>query len=330
MDRLNEIKGLILAYFKHYNKVPSYDWLCEKTGLNKTKLKKYIDMLEVQGFLKRNYNRLTVSDDKPGEKKEEKFTFTKNWISIVIRYIMLFVGIVASMMSVYYTYIWFLEFLKPFYAFCLSFAMVLFSVFIFETMLLLKKQKVKFYYLLIFPWIIVLIFSMTSTVAGQYNKRMTRVNKQLQQQNINLKNNVEIKNLENQLQIVNKQLKQKTEEREVFINLLKQFDTLEERKKDWKFYWNTYRQLETTNKIIENLNNKFLQLSIDLTKLKKENIVYEKQIKQDFYNWIGKMFKVDSNLFQFWLSVFPALFIDIISPIAFAIFLFLKNENDYK
>ena len=51
----------------------------------------------------------------------------------------------------------------------------------------------------------------------------------------------------------------------------------------------------------------------------------EELVYASFYVWLGIMLKVKPMLVQFWLSVFPAIFIDVIAPLSISISLFLNN-----
>ena len=54
----------------------------------------------------------------------------------------------------------------------------------------------------------------------------------------------------------------------------------------------------------------------------------ETEIKRkSFYEWIGTILKVKAMYIEFWLSVFPAIFIDIVAPIAIALSMFLRKYS---
>jgi hypothetical protein len=47
-----------------------------------------------------------------------------------------------------------------------------------------------------------------------------------------------------------------------------------------------------------------------------------------FYSWLAKVLGISKDIAQFWMSLFPAIFVDIISPSALAIAFFMgKNER---
>ena len=97
-----------------------------------------------------------------------------DFILISVRILMAIIGIGAVILSIYYTYVWLAEFLNMFLALLLSTIMIAFSVMAFEVMVIFWQNKqrgvIPLFCLL---WLVVLIFSMISTIAGQYNSRMS-------------------------------------------------------------------------------------------------------------------------------------------------------------
>ncbi len=282
-----KIKELIMNYYNHYNKTPSVGWLMKKTNLTKEEVKDIFLELEKEKFLIKNQKNHKYLYQNQNNKNNIKFEQDK-FLILFIKIVMLIVGTICTFISSYYTFLWLKDFLINIYAFLLSFAIVSFSVFIFETIIILRKNKQKIYYVLFILWLIVVVFSMVSTIAGQYNMRVEKWNKIVEQESNNIEIEIEnkIEELEKQKDFINSQIKEKNNEKEIYFNLLKQFDDLEN------------------------------QISVYKTKRNK-----------DFYSWIGSVFKIDSEVFEFWFSLFPALFIDIISPIAFAIFMFLNKKE---
>ena len=48
----------------------------------------------------------------------------------------------------------------------------------------------------------------------------------------------------------------------------------------------------------------------------------------DFYEWLGGVFGVPTEKVHFFISILPAFFFDVISPIAIALFLFLRRSTN--
>jgi len=156
---------------------------------------------------------------------------------------------------------------------------------------------------------------------------MEKWNKKVEQEIKNIEIDNKIKELEKQKDFITSQIKEKEKEKEVYFNLLKQFDSLEKRKENNSYYWSVYNQFNSINKRIEDLNKEYLTLLKTISDLKSEISLYSSKRNKDFYKWIGEVLGVESQIFEFWFSLFPALFIDIISPIAFAVFMFLNKKS---
>ena len=113
-------------------------------------------------------------------------------------------------------------------------------------------------------------------------------------------------------------------------NILKQFDTLEKRKQDWKFYWSTKQfinesqteidRLEQLLKEVRNKSQTFLESNQEISIVEKAQVF-------SFYIWISQMVKVDSAYIRFWLFIIPAVAIDILAAVGIALALFLKKGN---
>jgi len=79
--------------------------------------------------------------------------------------------------------------------------------------------------------------------------------------------------------------------------------------------------------------NKAIQKIDDELKVirdKKVKLSDGKQIEQNsnFYTWLSGITKWSANSIQLFLYILPALFLDLIGPISFSIFLFLRRKED--
>jgi hypothetical protein len=80
------------------------------------------------------------------------------------------------------------------------------------------------------------------------------------------------------------------------------------------------------------LYNRAIQKIDDELKIirdKKVKLSNGKVIEQNngFYSWLSSILKISSNNLQLFLYILPALFLDLIGPISFSIFLFLKKND---
>jgi len=338
---IEELKLFIISYFKKFHKVPSMSLVTDKFKYGKDKAFLYYRTLQERGFLKRNYANYQVEEKKleipviPEEEKKEKkeISFISPFIIFLIRICMGIIGIGASVLSIYYTGIWLNETLPVILAFSLSTFMILFSVMCFEVVIIFWKRKLKvlipFFIIL---WLIVIVFSMTSTVAGQYNQR-------IKNENENKSNNFEKIKKKNESVIYNK------EERDLEKRIIRKEGTLEaandilnsfdmEKKEEFiKEYNDAYWKMKNEEKELNSLYKKLELKREEIKKFNAEEVTEvgmseETEIQSaSFYVWVSTILKIEPIFIQFWLSTFPAIFIDIIASLGLAVSMFLKKEG---
>lgn len=326
--RLAKLNEFINEYYIRHDKFPSFQYLLEKTNWTKQMLLKYLRELENQGKINRNYSQYTLPESVKISEIEKK-----NIVNIILRIVMILIGFGAGIISFWFTMVWFQEFLNLFLSALLSLIMILFSITSFEIIIYLWKNKS---FILVFTfsilWIVVVSFSMFSTVAGQYNKRMTKIIKLEEKKYKNLSKITMLKNIIDSEKEIKIELKQKREKLKSHQNLLIQFYDLEYRRKNWRLYWNILNQVNAIEKEIRKLLYQLKDIRKDkiIEAKKTKGRIDHKIIKVDFYSWIGKLFKIKSDQIQFWISIFPAVFVDLVCPIAFAVGLFLVNDKENK
>lgn len=268
------------------------------------------------------------------------------WNIILIRVLMGFIGIGASVLSCYYTSVWLFEFLPPFLAVFLSFIMILFSVLAFQTIIFIWQQKehpkrhLKWYRWVVLEvrqnflvvvfsilWVIVAVFSMGSTVAGQYNKYVAQERQQVieQEQTDTTKNQLLITELKTSEKTTLSNIDEKKRYREHIVSSLEQFKTIQEQIDKQKEYNDLRRRLTVTDKEIDSLLRTLTTTREEIQELIKTTD-YTIVVKQDFYTWIATLLGFSKDMIQFIFSIFPALFIDIIAPTGVAVALFLKKR----
>ena len=256
-----------------------------------------------------------------------------------IRVIMGVIGIGASAISIYYTAIWLFEFLPFFFAILLSTIMVGFSISTFEIIVLifsgniLKSKYAKWSVSVIFSvlWIIVSTFSIISTVAGQYNKYVSGLQEQT-------RNGVStgiaswgiIQERKRELQM------RLSEYREQVLSLNKIISGLsnvEKRQENSGIWGETQYRLSKANKEMNKISDELEKVRTEEKKQLEESrqhgvslTINEGSGLPDFYGWFAKVVNVHKDRAQFLMSLFPAIFVDIISPIGIAIALFLRKR----
>lgn len=350
---LNKIKNALRNYLTHNKgQFPKIEWIGKWTGLSYYKVVEALRILEAEGFLNRNYNQyklnpipidtpkqspvIPVQSKKKGKKKKKD---RPDILLIVIRIVMAIIGMGASWLSMYYTRIWLLEFLPASLASLLSSIMILFSVAAFETLLIFWANRKMFPIVIFsFVWVVVLVFSVMSTIAGQYNARVTKREEITIERTEITHARLTLESYDSEEKELLESLAEKRIELKASQVLFSQFDTLEQRKEDWRFYWNTKRAMNDSTLQIEKLQAQIKEVRETKRQLLKQSqqsagIVQETEelVYASFYVWLSEVLKAKPMMIQFWLSIFPAVFIDIIAPLSISISLFLtfwrKEEN---
>jgi len=342
MNKKDYLKKIINFYYEKKSHVPGMEWVQKKmrmkTDISIEEIQNIIDELVTENFLvKKGKNLFLKNKNKEDftetffikEKKEykedhsypSKFEVNNKWIDI-LRYVLLIIGIGAVYMSIYYSYIWLLDFLSFEKALLLSLILVCFATISFEFIVFFHQLK-KYFLVGIFGlmWIIITFFSMTSTIAGQYNSRMGIINKRYEsQKNIESSNREYLEYVEQKKELQDS-LKILKEEYTTYQNLFLKFDTEEK-----------IEQNKTIYRTIEWRKNKALgemKTLISLLKKLREKKEMRKVVNKsvpDFYVWVGEIWKWGPNKIQFWLSIFPAIFIDILAPLSFAVVIFVRRK----
>ena len=256
-----------------------------------------------------------------------------------IRVIMGVIGIGAAAISIYYTAIWLFEFLPFFFAILLSTIMVGFSISAFEVIVLifsgniLKSKYTKWSVSVMFSilWIIVSTFSIISTVAGQYNKYVSGLQEQT-------RNGVStgiaswgiIQERKRELQM---RLSEYREQVSSLNKIISGLSNLEQRQENSGIWRETQYRLSKANKEMNKISDELEKVRIEEKKQLEESrqhgvslTINEGNGLPDFYGWFAKVVNVHKDRAQFLMSLFPAIFVDIISPIGIAIALFLRKR----
>ncbi|MFW9871918.1 MAG: hypothetical protein ACFFG0_02375 [Candidatus Thorarchaeota archaeon] len=258
----------------------------------------------------------------------------------IVQLLMGIVGSGAAIISVYYTTVWLFEFLPWGFALLLSSIMVGFSISAFETIILFmsgqvtksKISKVSITIGFIVLWIIVSAFSIMSTVAGQYNKHVDNLRQEEMKEDHST--NATYTLLKEQKQDLKKSLNEYQKQATNLNNILSGMSDIESRTKNDALWRNSQYRLNLVNRNIrrirKNLNKIILEEKKIIIESKKSRIllvgVSSKKEIPNFYGWLAIIFKISSDKVQFIMSLFPAIFVDIIAPVGIALALFLRNK----
>lgn len=252
----------------------------------------------------------------------------------ILRWLMGIIGVGAGVMSAYYTQIWQHETLNIFWSWFLSLIMIGFASAAFLTLigLLTKSIYSKFSTWLLsgiffILWIICLIYSIQVTVAGRYAQYQEIIAKDKVQENISNINKVKIDNI---LDSINSLKKDRTNSLQRLNTLLEQQGYIQigmdSKGETWeginKKINNIQKDIDNINKNIENKNIEYEKI------LGSGDIISQNELKFGFYDWAAKVYKTDRRNIEWIFMLFPSLFLDVASPIALAVFMFLGRKKE--
>jgi uncharacterized membrane protein len=322
---------------------PKIKEISEKLNMPKYRVTKLLKQLVEIGYLNRVGNWFSFVKETPLENAIEEnhndfelgnktVALTKNkdtYTIYFIKGIFFIVGIFASILSMKYTQVWFNERLSLFWSWVFSSVIVLFISALFVAITYIFIHMKQWYKWVIIPGLVIvliitLFLSIISTVAGQYNQtKIASAEKQeVSQDAIIIDKKVELL-LETKQDLLDAKEVLKGRLSEVDIELLKytkddyQWDSLQNRKVS----------------IIKEIDNK----NIELKKIRDKESEYldsgkvfnvEVEKKNNFYDYINKIFKKGREATQFIIDILPAIFLDLIAPTSFCISLFLKKKEE--
>lgn len=343
-DMIQKVYSYCRNYFINKNSFPSYNNIMSSTNLNYQKVKGILNLLVSHKYIKYRNTKYYFPEQKiKFKKKKEKPTpethqehpqrHSKTALDLnilLLKVLIGIVGILATILSIYYTFIWFLDKAPIIIGFIISFTMVGFSVSAFEFIIYFKNNKNYFVsFIISILWIIVLVFSMSSTIAGQYNQYRE---KQIKYEIENTDNTyLYYQELLSQEESIKTDINDKLQERKRYLGILQEFNTAElmkENKKQVQQYRNSIYYID---KDIKQLKSDLLKVQEEKKKMLSDNKTIKNTEKEDFYVWssriISKVIKISPFIIQFYLNLFPAIFIDIIAPLSFALIIFFKKKE---
>jgi hypothetical protein len=274
------------------------------------------------------------------QKSKNEKKIKKNDVDLVIpitRIAMLFIGIGAGIVSVFYTSVWLLEFLPSMLAILLSTIMVGFSILAFEVIIMFFSGMVSKHWSrwavavgFSLLWLIVAAFSITSTVAGQYNQHIKNSKEYAELNESKRASSMTWNSIQERKKELAERRSEKKSQLSNLINISIQATTIEDSEKH-------SRTLSSTSNQINQAENALNKIEAEIEKIREEErkvlAANPSQANNDmsdipdFYSWVAKVMDIKKDLAQFWLSLFPAIFVDIISPVALAIAMFLKKKK---
>ena len=353
----NEIINYLVNYFKNNVKFSFSDFK-NHFKLTDEEHRKYIDELLNKNYLLRN-----VSQYKPGKKLlaylkpkleetviKEKFNIFQVLKSITLinsfRFTAFIVGCMLVFLSGVFSYMWFIKVLHPVLAIVISIAWVASSIILFESIIYIIRNKKKLIYTenkykniiikityllakyssvtgLFLVWIIVVSFSIGSTIAGQYDNFKSKIeSSKISGAEINtIDNKLIFESYDKQLNLLYSELESYDIERSV---LIKQINKLEEMN---RAYYDINWRIGVKNKAMNKIKEQITEIENNKNKLLSEKKLTFKE-NFNFFEWLSKILNISSDKIQLIWNFFPALMIDIVAPLCFAITIFLKDVKE--
>lgn len=194
--------------------------------------------------------------------------------------------------------------------------MIFYASFAFQAALIVEKIKWPFRV----TAIIVILFSMISTIGGQHRSDTDKI------EALETKKKMETLDLlkAEELQLT-ESLESTKAELDDNTKSLRQFKKEEMESKEYKnLFWKSYTLREARKKYETELKGKREEIKKYMA---KEEITQAEKTEDTFYSWLAKFLPFGASFLEFCLYLFPALFFDIISPLGLHVALNIKKEE---
>lgn len=329
----------ILSYYNQKGAFPSIPWIASKIGQSRVKTGNVLKALEADNFLCKKGNRYTIKSVEDGTgipaplEKVKAMAKMNPWM-FFIKGVLFIIGIGATYMSIYHS----IGFLQGYYslkkAIVSGILMIVFNVMAAEIAVFFRsKNLTALWRLFTGLWVLGTLFSMTSTVIGMYNQRAQELAIAIIKENIGTQENhdtdLKYQNLKERKEQALANLEGERKKRDTLVETISLY-TPEMIDKDLENYnkLNGRRYIADTR--VDSAQDEYNLLVEQESSFLTENtiaaVVEEKPA--DAYTWIGgEVFPgVRPEMIQFWMSVYPALFYDIIAPVSLSIVFFLPGD----
>ncbi len=243
-----------------------------------------------------------------------------------IDFLLAFVGLVDTYLSVYYTFQWHLYTGDPWFeGLTYAFIVVVFAIVVFEfavRMAITTKSNGKMHwstFVLFALWLLVVSYSMQSTVAGTYLGAMKTQIKTIDSQAGARTAGVKAQMLKEEVAQIDIEIASYEKRKEQLEGLLSSVDTVE-KMYEWKKTTGTVQeQWSRINEEISNARAKRATASEELRQATLEAKVEElKGAGTDVFAFYSRVLHIeDTSIVQFVLAVFKGIILDLINVICF-------------
>ena len=338
-DKLkNKAKIHIQTYSDQYMRVPSKIWLSKKLHLSLGKTTLIMKALLQDEFFIKKGNVYVLSNTQGDDIRittglDRLKAKVKLSPAIVFMKVLLFtIGCGATYMSIFHSTDFLSEYYSPFKSVLAAIIMISFNV--------LSADMIVFFYLksriaLVWLFSIILIlgtvFSMGSTVIGLYNSRAVEITTSNTIENtedqILKSTQLDYDVLLSRKSQAEQNLNSERIKRDGLVKILNSY-TPEMIESNQDYYNKQNGRRYVSDIRVDKAQKIFDEIILEEQDFLKSNTVIEsdkKDIPENAYSWIaGAVFSdMKPESLQFWMSVYPALFYDIIAPISFSIVFFV-------
>jgi len=250
----------------------------------------------------------------------------KKLLASIVDIILIIVGLLATFLSFQYSHTWLVYIgTPPSTAFLLAFILVVFAICVFEFAAYTLRNNWKNIggYTLLIVWVFLAFYSMVGTLSSQYW--------QFQQiENERIVEKAGSSNREYILEDINAQIHRLLNKYNSLEEIIASYDTTELRG-NWRTTIKGYREDQV--KVSEDLDVLYAKKTDYLVSDDNQIILDNDENEVTIFEIYSKLFDWNPKNVQFAMQTFPALFIDIISPLCF-LFIMLdlskakKKEED--
>lgn len=316
----SEFYNSIYNLYKKHGGFPPVWLISKESGLPQETVEKYLSYFcSIKKIIRKNNLYWFPEQLENKNNLERKSNFS---VSNVCRIIMGIVGVSCIVCSIRFTYSFNKLNMPEFWGFILSSAIAIFTSFCFTVRDFLKKSNKKFQAnIFIILYFMGVSYSIFTAIAGQYNDYI-------------ISNQTIFENSFND-EINNRKYELLKEQKDRYINQINSYNTqLEAQQKiildlssspERKFeYNNTWKQANALSQKLQEdiqiLEDKISEIDSQLI----NSISVDSNKNKNIFDWIADLFHISSDIIQFIISLFPAIFIDLVSPFAIS-FAFNKN-----
>lgn len=305
------IKDYIIKFTQENRRLPSQVELSKNLGLSPD-----VALEALMSFSRERKAGTTQEAPKPVKKKKKKSP-----VIPALRVALLIVSGFTFILSVYFTGLWFRGMFSFIIAGLISVSMV--------TYMVLSPQVARFSrgFVKVPLWlsfVIALVFSMGSTVAGQYNKLTSAQESATTSVNERAVYDLLIKEEAEKVA----EIEDMKREKELHILTLEMLsDTEEKRLENWQSIATERHKIEDYNEAIQSAVIALQAIREQIKEELETGTNGATDDRKDFYHWIAGILNKPREVVEFWISVLPAVFIDIISALCLNLALYISESE---